>query len=88
MIIKKLLAAGALSAGLVASVAGVAAASASHPAFAARPAAASQYAKASGTSQAKESEPGGEATSPETDGPGGHQDANGQNVDHQFNGVE
>jgi hypothetical protein len=33
-------------------------------------------------------EPSGEATAPETDGPGGHQDVTGQNVDHQFNGVE
>jgi hypothetical protein len=29
-----------------------------------------------------------ETTSPETDGPGGHADANGANVDHQFNGNE
>lgn len=34
----------------------------------------------------------GEASTPETatpsDGPGGHADANGANVDHQFNGNE
>lgn len=31
---------------------------------------------------------GTEETSPETDGPGGHADTNGANVDHQFNGTE
>jgi hypothetical protein len=29
-----------------------------------------------------------ETATPETDGPGGHADANGVNVDHQFNGNE
>jgi hypothetical protein len=32
-------------------------------------------------------EASGEATS-QADGPGGHQDATGQNVDHQFSGPE
>ena len=69
-----------------------------HPASQAAPAAAVQHVRVTGPSQAKESEPtgeatsesepSGEATSPETDGPGGHQDVTGQNVDHQFDGVE
>ncbi len=66
-----------------------------HPASAATTAAAVQHVRATGPSQAKEQEPSGEATppeteaiSPETDAPGGHQDVTGQNVDHQFNGVE
>ena len=84
MIIKKLLAVGALGAGLVASAAGVAAAATSHTASVARPAAAIQHARASGGAPEQSSEP----TSHENDGPGGHQDPNGQNVDHQFNGAE
>jgi hypothetical protein len=97
MSIKKFLATGGLTAVLVGGVAGVAVAAASHPAAAGhpaspvRPAATVQHAKVTGPSQAKESDPSdpsGEATSPETDGPGGHEDPAGQNVDHQFNGVE
>jgi hypothetical protein len=86
MLIRKLLAVGTLSGGLVASVAGLAAASTSSPAQAARPAAAVHHVKAAASSPS-EPEPSGEATSPETDGPGGHQDS-GQNADHQYNGTE
>jgi predicted component of type VI protein secretion system len=78
--IKKLIAAGALSAGLVAGVvgiAGAAGASTAHPVSAT-----SHHAKAA------EPDPKGEVTSPEPDGPGGHADPAGQNVDHQFSGVE
>lgn len=88
MIIKKLLVTSGLGAVLVGGMAGVAAAATYHPASAVRPAAAVQHVRVTGPSQAKESEPSGEATSPETDAPGGHQDATGQNVDHQFDGVE
>lgn len=99
MVIKRFLATGGVTAVLVGGIAGVAVAAASHPAShpasAVRPAAAVQHLRATGPYQAKESEPGGEATSPETevtspgtDAPGGHQDAPGQNVDHQFDGVE
>jgi hypothetical protein len=95
MIIKKLLVTSGLGAVLAGGIAGVAAAATYHPASAATPAAAVQHLRATGPSQAKEQEPGGEATSPEneatspeTDAPGGHQDAPGQNVDHQFDGVE
>jgi len=83
--IKKLFALGAIIAGLVASAAGVAAASATHPASVARSATAAQHVKAAG---ATESDPSGEDPSQESDGPGGHQDPDGQNVDHQFNGEE
>jgi len=86
--IKSLIATGGLAAVLVGGVAGVAVAATIHPASAATTVAAVQHVRATGPSQAKESEPSGEATSPETDGPGGHQDVPGQNVDHQFNGVE
>jgi hypothetical protein len=95
MMIKKFLATGGLTAVLVGGIAGVAVAAAYHPASAATPAAAVQHLRATGPSQAKDQEPGGEATAPEneatspqTDAPGGHQDAPGQNVDHQFDGVE
>jgi hypothetical protein len=95
MMIKKFLATGGLTAVLVGGIAGVAVAAAYHPAPAAATAAAVQHVRATGPSQAKEQEPSGEATSPETeatspetDAPGGHQDVTGQNVDHQFNGVE
>jgi hypothetical protein len=95
MMIKKFLATGGLTAVLVGGIAGVAVAAAYHPASAATTAAAVQHVRATGPSQAKEQEPGGEATSPETeatsprtDAPGGHQDAPGHNVDHQFDGVE
>jgi hypothetical protein len=95
MMIKKFLATGGLTAVLVGGIAGVAVAAAYHPASAATPTAAVQHIRATGPYQAKEQEPGGEATSPETeatspetDAPGGHQDVTGQNVDHQFNGVE
>jgi hypothetical protein len=37
---------------------------------------------------ASESSEGSESTSAESDGPGGHADPAGQNVDHQFNGQE
>ena len=85
MTIKKLFALGAVIAGVVASAASAAAASATHPASSARPAAAAQQVRAAGTT---ESDPSGEAPSQESDGPGGHQDPDGQNVDHQFQGVE
>jgi hypothetical protein len=95
MMIKRFLATGGLTAVLVGGIAGVAVAAAYHPASAATPAAAVQHVRVTGPSQAKEREPGGEATTPETeaatpetDAPGGHQDVTGQNVDHQFNGVE
>jgi hypothetical protein len=95
MMIKKFLATGGLTAVLVGGIAGVAVAAMYHPASAATTAAAVQHVRASGPTQAKEQEPSGEATSPETeatspetDAPGGHQDVTGQNVDHQFNGVE
>jgi hypothetical protein len=41
----------------------------------------------SGT-EAPDTTSGAETTTPETDGPGGHADADGANVDHQFNGTE
>ena len=85
--IKSLIATGGLAAVLVGGVAGVAVAATIHPASTAATVAAVHHVRATGPSQAKESEPSGEATSPETDGPGGHQDV-GQNVDHQFDGVE
>jgi hypothetical protein len=95
MMIKKFLATGGLTAVLVGGIAGVAVAAMYHPASAATTAAAVQHVRATGPAQAKEQEPSGEATSPETeatspetDAPGGHQDVTGQNVDHQFNGVE
>jgi hypothetical protein len=97
MMIKKFLATGGLTAVLVGGVAGVAVAATIHPASAASPAAAVQHVRVTGASQVKGSEPSGEAsspeasgeaTSPETDAPGGHQDVSGQNVDHQFDGVE
>jgi hypothetical protein len=88
MMIKKFLATGGLTAVLVGGIAGVAVAATYHPAPAATTAAAVQHVRATGPSQSKEQEPGGEATSPETDAPGGHQDVTGQNVDHQFDGVE
>jgi hypothetical protein len=91
MMIKRFLATGGLTAVLAGGIAGAAAAATYHPASAVTPAATVQHAKVTGPSQAKESDPSdpsGEATSPETDGPGGHQDPAGQNVDHQFDGVE
>jgi hypothetical protein len=88
MRIKKFLATGGLTAVLVGAVAGVAVAATIHPASTAWPAAAVHHVGTTGTSQGEESEPSGEAASPETDGPGGHQDVSGQNVDHQFDGVE
>ena len=96
MITRMFIAAGALSVAAAVSGAGIAAASTSHPAASAHTVAVVQHAKAYGTAQ----EPPGEASSSETstseasssetvsDGPGGHQDAPGQNVDHQFDGVE
>ena len=49
-------------------------------------------APAAGTAAQAESEAPGApetgAASAEVDGPGGHQDANGANVDHQFDGQE
>jgi hypothetical protein len=66
----------------------VAVASIFHPASAVRPTAAVQHIRATAPSQAKEPELSSEATSLETDGPGGHQDVSGQNADHQFDGVE
>jgi hypothetical protein len=88
MTIKRFLATGGVTAVLVGGMAGVAVAATYHPASAIRPVAAVQHLRATGPYQAKESEPSGEATSPETDAPGGHQDAPGQNVDHQFDGIE
>jgi hypothetical protein len=91
MRIKRVLATGGLSAVLIGGAAGVAVATTGHPASVARPAAAVQHHQAAGPSEIKETDPtdpGNEVTSPETDAPGGHQDPAGQNVDHQFNGVE
>ena len=88
MTIKRFLATGGVTAVLVGGMAGVAVAATYHPASAIRPVAAVQHLRATGPYQAKESEPSGEATAPETDAPGGHQDALGQNVDHQFDGIE
>ena len=86
MSIRKLLAAGVISAGLVGSVAsaaGVAMASTSHHVSTARTTAA--HVKA-GESSGENS--GGQEGSTQGDGPGGHADQAGQNVDHQFTGVE
>ena len=69
MMIKKFLATGGLTAVLVGGIAGAAVAAAYHPASAATTAAAVQHLRTTGPSQAKEQEPSGEATSPETDGP-------------------
>ena len=88
MMIKKFLATGGLTAVLAGGIAGAAVAAMYHSASAATTAAAVQHLRATGPSQAKEQEPSGEATSPETDGPGGHQDVSGQNIDHRFDGVE
>jgi hypothetical protein len=94
MITRMLVAAGALSAIAAVTGAGIAAASTSHPATAAHTVAVVHQANAAGHSRAAQ-EPPGEASSSEasssesvSDGPGGHQDAPGQNVDHQFDGVE
>jgi|SRR4030088_376162 hypothetical protein len=97
MITRMFIAAGALSAVAAVTGAGIAAASTSHPAASAHTVAVVQQAKATGHSHAAQ-EPPGEASSSETssaessetvsDGPGGHQDAAGSTVDHQFNGVE
>jgi hypothetical protein len=84
MMIRKLLVVGALSGGLVASVAGVAVAATSSPAAPAKPAAAVAHV----SSSSSQPEPSREGVSHETDGPGGHQDTAGTNVDHQFNGTE
>jgi hypothetical protein len=87
MDIKKLLIAGALSSGLVVATAGAAIASTSHHGSTARTVAAAQHVKAA-------EDPGGEnsgeqeGSTQEGDGPGGHADQDGQNVDHQFTGVE
>jgi hypothetical protein len=43
---------------------------------------------ASEGSETPENSDGSEATGTESDGPGGHQDPAGQNVDHQFQGEE
>jgi hypothetical protein len=85
MTTKKLLVLGPVIAGLVAAGAGTAAAATNHPASAARPAAAAQHMKAH---EATRTDRSGENPSTEPDGPGGHQDPDGQNVDHQFQGVE
>lgn len=86
IMIKKLLLAGALCSGLVVSAAGAALASTAHHVSTARPAA---------VHQVKATEPGGEGENSgeqegttQGDGPGGHADPDGQNVDHQFSGVE
>ncbi len=88
MMIKKFLATGGLTAVLAGGIAGAAVAAMYHSASAATTAAAVQHLRATGPSQAREQEPNGEAASPETDGPGGHQDVSGQNIDHQFDGLE
>jgi hypothetical protein len=91
MSIKKLLAVGAMSGGLLASVAGVAVASTNSPAAPAGTTAVVHHA----STTAAQPDPGGEASTEasgeatsQADGPGGHQDATGQNVDHQFSGTE
>ena len=45
-------------------------------------------AEKAGTEAAGSEQAGTEKASAEADGPGGHADANGQNVDHQFDGQE
>ena len=85
MIIKRFVAIGAVIAGLVGAAAGTAAAATGHPASAAKPAAATHQVKAAGATKGS---PNGEDPSHESDGPGGHQDPDGQNVDHQFEGAE
>ena len=88
MMIKTFLATGGLTAVLVGGIAGAAVAATYNPASAATTAAAVQHLRTTGPSQAKEQEPSGEATSPETGRPGGHQDVSGQNIDHRFESVE
>jgi hypothetical protein len=91
--IRKLIAAGVLSAGLLAAAAGAAvAATAGHSsAPQTRTTAVVHHLKAGAPAAQPKDGPeqsGEEATTPETDGPGGHQDPPGQNIDHQFGGVE
>jgi len=47
-----------------------------------------KVAEKSTSETAAEAPEGTEAAGAESDGPGGHQDPTGQNVDHQFNGEE
>ena len=84
MMIRKLILAGALGSGLVLTAGGAAFASASQHPQTPRPAAATHV---------KAAEPAGENSgeqegSTQGDGPGGHADQPGQNVDHQFTGTE
>jgi hypothetical protein len=77
-----------MSGGLLASVAGVAVASTNSPATTAKTTAVVHHTQTASRTAA-EPDPSGEASSEATtDGPGGHQDATGQNVDHQFSGTE
>ncbi len=84
MMIKRLLIAGALSSGLVVSAAGAAFAS-SHHVSAARTAAVHHVTAAPEPSGENSGEQEGSTPG---DGPGGHADPAGQNVNHQFTGVE
>lgn len=89
MNIKKLAAAAAVAAGLVAVGTGTGAAAVSHAASPAGSTATVHHAATVSTTQPKaEPEQTGKETAAQSDGPGGHQDAAGQNVDHQFNGAE
>ena len=88
MNVRKIAAAIAVAAGLIGVTAGTAAATASRPAAPAGTTAVVQHAKATPAEPKDGQEQSGETATAEVDGPGGHQDAPGQNVDHQFNGVE
>ncbi len=89
MSIRKLAAAIAVAAGLVAAAAGAAAATVGQSAAPASTTAAVHHATAATATQPKDGpEQNGEESTAESDGPGGHQDPAGQNVDHQFDGTE
>lgn len=89
MNIRKLTAAIAVAAGLVAAAAGTSAATVTHSAAPASTTAAVHHATAAAATQPKDGpEQSGQETTAESDGPGGHQDTADQNVDHQFDGVE
>jgi hypothetical protein len=91
--IRKLIAAGVVIAGLLAAAAGAAAAATAghNTALQPRTTAVVHHLTAGAPAAQPKDGPeqnGEEATTPETDGPGGHQDPPGQNIDHQFDGVE
>ncbi len=93
MITKRLVVAAAIATGLLGSGAGVAAAATSPgaaPPSSAVTARQPGVGNSTATSDSPSETPGehDEAGVTEADGPGGHQDPAGQNVDHQFNGTE